>query len=401
MKYLVVLLDGAADVHVSVLGDKTPFEVAQKPMLDALAKKALVGCVSNVPEGMVPESDTANLAVMSYDPRTYSKGRSPLEAVSMGLDMKENETAFRCNLVTLSDSGIDDTYEAKNMVDHSADEITTAEADELIQAIETAFGNDTRHFYTGISYRHCLLWQDAPQQEEDFNRPHDILGRCIRDYLPEEPFLSLMRDSYDVLCEHPVNIARMERGLRPANSIWLWSPGKKPALPSFSEKWGLKASVISAVDLIKGIGKCAGMNTVEVEGATGNIHTNFKGKADAAINEFKNGSDYVYIHVEAPDECGHRGEPENKVRSIELIDEKILTPLYNYLMSTGEDFKIMALPDHPTPIALRTHTSNPVPFLIYHHKKPVQGVDCFTEANAAATGLYLEKGEDLMDYFVK
>ncbi len=401
MKYLVVLLDGAADVHVSVLGDKTPFEVAKKPMLDLLAKKALVGTVSNVPEGMVPESDTANLAVMSYDPRKYSKGRSPLEAVSMGLEMQENETAFRCNLVTLSDSGLDDTYEAKSMLDHSADEITTDEADQLIAAIEAAFGNDERHFYTGISYRHCLLWKDAPQQAEDFARPHDILGRCIRDYLPKEPFLSLMRDSYDVLCEHPVNLARMGRGLRPANSIWLWSPGKKPALPSFQEKWGLKASVISAVDLIKGIGKCAGMNTVDVEGATGNIHTNFKGKADAAIAEFQKGSDYVYIHVEAPDECGHRGEPENKVRSIELIDEKIVKPLYDYLVSTGDDFKIMALPDHPTPIALRTHTSNPVPFLIYHHQAPVHGVETFTEANAAATGLYLEKGEDLMDYFVK
>ncbi len=401
MKYLVVLLDGAADVHVPVLGDKTPFEVAHKPTIDALAKKALVGTVCNVPEGMVPESDTANLAVMSYDPRKYSKGRSPLEAVSMGLDMQENETAFRCNLVTLSDSGLDDTYEAKSMVDHSSGEITTQEADQLIAAIQEAFGNDERHFYTGISYRHCLLWKDAPQQEEDFCRPHDILGKCIREYLPKEPFLSLMRDSYDVLCEHPVNIARMERGLRPANSLWLWSPGKKPALPSFEEKWGLKASVVAAVDLIKGIGICAGMNAVEVEGATGNIHTNFKGKADAAIQEFKNGSDYVYIHVEAPDECGHCGEPENKVHSIELIDEKIVRPLYDYLVSTGEDFKIMALPDHPTPVALRTHTSNAVPFMIYHHSAPVHGVDSLTEANAAATGLYLEKGEDLMDYFVK
>lgn len=400
MKYLVVLLDGAADYKLPVLGDKTPFEVAKKPTLDALAKKALVGTVSNVPEGMVPESDTANIAVLSYDPTVYSKGRSPLEAVSLGIDMKENETAFRCNLVTLSDSGLNDTYEAKTMIDHSADEISTEEASKLIAAVQEHFGDAQKTFYPGVSYRHCLIWADAPQQKE-FMRPHDILGKSISEYLPPEPFLSMMRDSYDVLCEHPVNIARMERGLRPANSIWLWSPGKKPQLPSFYEKWGVRASVISAVDLIKGIGICAGMDSIDVEGATGNIHTNFRGKANAAINAFKGGSDFVYIHVEAPDECGHRAEPENKVRSIELIDEQIVKPLYDYLVQTGEDFKIMALPDHPTPIVMRTHSSDPVPFLIYHHSSAVCGVDCFTEANASATGLYLEKGEELMEYMIK
>ncbi len=400
MKYLVVLLDGAADYKIPVLGDLTPFEAAKKPTLDLLAKKALVGTVSNVPEGMVPESDTANLAVLSYDPAVYSKGRSPLEAVSLGIDMAENETAFRCNLVTLSDSGINDTYEAKTMIDHSADEITTAEATQLIAAIQAHFGNEERTFYPGVSYRHCLIWKDAPSCKE-FMRPHDILGKSIDAYLPQEPFLSMMKESYDVLCEHPVNIARMERGLRPANSIWLWSPGKKPQLPSFREKWGLRASVISAVDLIKGIGICAGMTSIDVEGATGNIHTNFKGKAQAAIDAFRQGQDYVYIHVEAPDECGHRAEPENKVRSIELIDSQIMKPLYDYLLQSGEDFKIMALPDHPTPIALRTHSHEPVPFLIYHHSAPVCGVEAFTESNAAAAGLYLEKGEDLMDYLVE
>ncbi len=399
MKYLVVLFDGASDYRVSSLGDKTPLEIAKKPTLDALSKTALVGTVSNVPKGMVPESDTANLAVMSYDPAIYSKGRSPLEAVSMGIDMKPEETAFRCNLVTLSDSGLDDTYEAKTMVDHSADEITTEEARQLVEALQKHFGNQDRHFYTGVSYRHCLIWKNAPECKE-FMRPHDILGKCIRDYLPEEPFLSLMKESYDVLCEHPVNIARMERGLRPANSAWFWSPGKKPALPSFQEKWGLKAAVISAVDLIKGIGLCAGMESIDVEGATGNLNTNFKGKANAAIQAFKKGTEFVYIHVEAPDECGHRGEPENKVRSIERIDDEILRPVYEYLQSTGEDFKIMALPDHPTPIVTRTHASDPVPFMIYHHQVEAQGVEKFTESNAAATELYLPRGEMLLDYMI-
>lgn len=400
MKYVVLLCDGAADCNIQSLGDRTPLEAANKPTMDALVKQSLVGTVSNVPAGMVPESDTANLAVLSYNPEIYSKGRSPLEAMSMGLTMTPTQTAIRCNVVTLGDNGMDDTYEAKTMVDHSADEITTEEADALIRTLEEKLGTNERHFYTGISYRHCLLWDNAPDNGKDFTRPHDIIGKCIRDYLPNEPYHTLMRESYDILSEHPVNIARMERGLRPANSIWLWSPGKKPQLPSFSEKWGLNATMISAVDLLKGIGICAGMEVVNVEGATGNLHTNYQGKADAAIHALKNGKDFVYIHVEAPDECGHRGESENKVLSIEYIDEKILKPIYTYLSESGEDFKIMVLPDHPTPIAIRTHSSDPVPFMIYDSRHPQAGTESFNEKEAAQTGLYVARGENLLSYMI-
>jgi 2,3-bisphosphoglycerate-independent phosphoglycerate mutase len=347
---------------------------------------------------MVPESDTANLAIMSYDPRKYSKGRSPLEAVSLGLTLGENDTAIRCNLVTVSED--EEAYEDKIMVDHSADEISTAEADELVRALEEALPMEGRHLYTGVSYRHCLIWKDAPEFR-DFMRPHDILGQGIKEYLPAEPFLSLQKKSYEILKDHPVNLDRIKRGLRPANSCWFWSPGKKPALPSFKDKWGLDASVISAVDLIKGIAICAGMRSVDVEGATGNISTNFAGKGQAAIEEFKNGADYVYIHVEAPDECGHRAELDNKILSIEKIDADILAPVYKYLSECGEDFKILVLPDHPTPVCKRTHTMDPVPFMIYDSAKAENGVDLFCEDSAKAAGLYLPKGEDLMEMFIK
>ncbi len=285
------------------------------------------------------------------------------------------------------------------MLDHSADEITTPEADLLIKALDEKLGNEFRRFYTGVSYRHCLLWKDG-NDKYPFMRPHDILGRPIKEYLPQgedgEVFYRLMRDSYDILNHHPVNEARRARGLRPANSAWLWSPGKKPALPSFKEKWGLDAAVISAVDLIKGIGLCAGMKSIDVDGATGNISTNFSGKADAAIEAFKNGTELVYLHVEAPDECGHRAETENKVLSIEKIDSLILKPVLEYLRSCGEDFRIMVLPDHPTPICIRTHAIDPVPYFIYDPTKKQNGVDTFTEATAAAKNSYLPRGHELM-----
>ena len=400
MKYLVLLTDGAADYPIAEIGGKTPYAVANKPTIDLLAKKSLIGTVSNVPEGMVPESDTANLAVMSYDPKQYSKGRSPLEAMSLGLEMKPCDTAYRCNVVTIGNPGDEEVpYEEKIMIDHGADEITTPESDQLIKTIEKELGNELRHFFTGVSYRHCLIWKDAPEFK-DFMRPHDILGQCVKDYLPAEPFLSIQKKSYDILSSHPVNLDRIKRGLRPANSCWFWSPGKKPALPSFKEKWGLDASVISAVDLIKGIAICAGMRSVDVEGATGNISTNFAGKGQAAIEEFKNGADYVYIHVEAPDECGHRAELDNKILSIEKIDAEILAPVYKYLYESGEDFKIMVLPDHPTPICKRTHTMDAVPFMVYDSKKAENGVDCFCEDSAKRAGLYISKGENLMDLFI-
>lgn len=397
MKYLVVLCDGMSDEAVDALGKKTPMEVANKPVMDSLASESIVGTVLNVPHSMKPESDTANLAVLSYDPLIYSKGRSSLEALSMGLEMSDTQTAIRCNVVTLSEE--EENYEDRHMLDHSADEISSEEAAELIKAVEAALGNDSRHFYPGVSYRHCLLWDNCPEVL-DFDRPHDIIGQVIKDHLPSGEigavYLDLMKRSYDILVNHPVNEARRARGLKPANSIWLWSPAVKPALPSFEEKWNKKGAVISAVDLIKGIAICAGMESIDVEGATGNYKTNYTGKANAAIDAFERGKDFVYIHLEATDECGHRGEIENKVLAIEKIDSLVLDPCLRYLRSTGEPFKIMVLPDHPTPLAIRTHSPDPVPFFIYSSSKQLSGPDTFTEKSARDADLYIPEGHNLL-----
>lgn len=403
MKYLVLIPDGMADEPVNELGMKTPMQAAVKPTMDLLARDALVGTVCNIPEGMVPESDTANMAILSFDPAIYSHGRSPLEAMSMGLTMDEEDTAIRCNIVTLSDNG--EAYEDKIIIDHSSGEISTEEADQLIRAVEEAFGNEIRHFYTGISYRHCVLWKNA-DEHYNFERPHDHLGECIRDYLPKEEnggaeFRDLMKKSFDLLNNHPVNVERRKKGLRPANSLWFWSPGKKPFLPSFKEKWGLRGTVISAVDLIKGIGICADMEVLNVEGATGNYRTNYTGKAEAAISAFERGSDFVYVHVEGPDECGHCAEIEHKVASIELIDEKILAPILAYLKECGEDFAVMILPDHPTPLRLRTHSSAPVPFLIYDSRTKHDGVETFDEFTAAEKAFFVPEGYKLLRRMLK
>ncbi len=401
MKYLIVIPDGMADRPIPELGGKTPMEAAHKPCMDLLCRESFSGVVSNVPEGMNPESDTANLAILSYDPKVYSKGRSPLEAISMGLSMTPDQVALRCNLVALSE---EERYCDRVMLDHSADEISTEEADELVKALNEVLGNELRHLYTGVSYRHCLLWSD----DDDcfpFARPHDIIGRRIEEYLPAgergAKYLDFMEKSAEVLAHHPVNEARRARGLLPANSAWLWSPGRKPSLPSFAEKWGLRGTVVSAVDLIRGIGLCAGLSAPIVEGVTGNVRTNYEGKAEAAIEAFKNGDDFVYVHVEAPDECGHRAEIENKVLSVELIDEKILSTVYAYLRGCGEPFRIMVLPDHPTPIEIRTHSMEPVPFFIYDSEKRLSGASHFTERSCAETGIYLPRGHELMHYFTK
>ena len=353
---------------------------------------------------MVPESDTANLAILSYDPKIYSKGRSPLEAVSIGIDMTADETAYRCNIVTVTDDeGV--AYEDRVILDHSADEISTEEADVLIKALEEALGNEMRKFHTGISYRHCLIIKNG-DDKYDFARPHDHLGERIGDYLPKADnggaeFLDIMKKSYDILNHHPVNEARRARGLKPANSAWLWSPGKKPALPSFKEKWGLDGAVISAVDLIKGIGLCAKMRSIDVEGATGNVHTNYTGKAEAAISAFKDGAELVYVHVEGPDECGHRGEIENKVMAIEKIDTIILKKVYDYLKESGEDFKILVLPDHPTPIEIRTHSSEHVPFFLYDSRKEECGPETYNESTARECTTVIDDGSTLLDIMIK
>lgn len=401
MKYIVMLGDGMADLPIAALGKKTPLEAANKPSMDFLASKGINGMVETVPEGMVPESDTANLAVMGYDPHIYSKGRSPLEAASMGIEMADDETAIRANIVALGGEG---RYEDLVMLDHSSDEIPTEEARVLINAVQERFGNEIMKFHCGISYRHCLIWKNFPDFN-DFARPHDIIGRTIGDYLPmapiARPMLELMKESYDLLNNHPLNIERAKKGLKKANSLWLWSPGKKPSLPSFKEKTGLNGSVVCAVDLIKGIGFCAGMNVPFVEGATGALDTNYIGKRDAAISELENGADLVYIHVESPDECGHQGKADEKIKAIEYIDKYILSGVLDYLRSKGEHFRILLLPDHPTPISARTHTRAPVPFVLYDSENEIDsGVSCYSEKNGEGSGLYVDCGEKLMDMLI-
>ncbi|MDF9408956.1 MAG: 2,3-bisphosphoglycerate-independent phosphoglycerate mutase [Pelotomaculum sp. PtaB.Bin013] len=401
MKYVILLGDGMADEPVGELAGKTPLQAAATPNMDYLAANGVIGTVRTVPEGLPPGSDVANLSVMGYDPCKYYTGRSPLEAVSMGVDLGENDVAFRCNLVTLSDNGI---YEEKTMIDYSSDEISTLEAKELIEDIDKRLSNDFIHFYPGISYRHLLVWKGGPVSS-DLTPPHDISGRFITEYLPKgdgyETLIYLMKESNKILPEHPVNLRRKkEKGLRPATSIWLWGQGKKPALPKFIDKYGLTGSVISAVDLIKGIGICAGLKVVEVEGATGNIHTNFRGKALAALEELSKGKDFVYIHVEAPDEAGHRGELSNKVKAIEEVD-KMLAELLNGL-SQFKDYRIMLLPDHPTPMSIRTHSSSPVPFVIYTSGINTNNkIKSYNEEAAEQSDLIFSTGHELMDYFIR
>lgn len=400
MKYAIMLCDGMADYPVEKLGGKTPMSVADKPCMNFLASKGEVGLVKTVADGLKPGSDVANLSVMGYDPAIYYSGRSPLEAASIGIDLENTDVTMRCNLVTLSDEA---NYEDKTLVDYCADDISTEEAEVLIKFIDEKLGNDVFKFYSGVSYRHCLVWKNGDPTPGTLTPPHDITGKTITEYIPQgrsvDKLYELMKKSYDLLKEHPVNLDRIARGKRPANSIWLWGEGQKPRLDAFYDKFGKKGSVISAVDLLKGIGICAGMNTCDVEGATGYVDTNFTGKLNAALNEFENGSDFVYIHVEAPDECGHRGETENKIKSIELIDKLILAPLYEGLKKYG-DFSIMVLPDHPTPLSIRTHCSDAVPYLIYRsNDEKVSNVALFDEANAKSTGIYIEKGHTLINRF--
>lgn len=401
MKYAVVLCDGMADYPVDELGGKTPMAAADKPCMDTLAKKAEVGLVKTVADGLKPGSDVANLSVMGYDPAQCYTGRSPLEAASIGIDLKDDDVTLRCNLVTLSD---EKKYEDKTMVDYCAGDISSEEAAVLIHYLQLMLGNDEFKFYSGVSYRHCLVWTKGDPQPGVLTPPHDISGRKITEYIPQgesaQKLYSLMVKSHELLRNHPVNIKRVQNGKRPANSIWLWGEGQKPQLESFTDKFGLKGSVISAVDLLKGIGICAQMRSVDVDGATGYIDTNFEGKLDAAVKELKDGQDFVYIHVEAPDECGHRGETENKVKSIELIDKHILAPLVEEMGKLG-DYSILVLPDHPTPLSIKTHCSDPVPYLLYRSTQAQDsGVTRFDEESAKGTGMFIEKGYTLMNRFL-
>lgn len=400
MKYLVVLYDGMADYPVPALDGKTPMELAKKPLLDKLARFGKVGTVKTVADGLKPGSDIANMSVLGYNPKECYTGRSPLEAVSIGVDMKDTDIIFRTNLVTLSD---EENYEDKTMVDYSAGDISTAEAAEIIKSVQEHFGNEKFAFYSGVAYRHCLVWNNGTLDLGKMTPPHDISGKVIGEHLSDsenaKELIAMMKESYDFLMEHPVNKERMAKGERPANSIWLWGEGTKPALSNFKEKYGVDGSIISAVDLLKGIAKCAGMGSPDVEGATGYIDTNFEGKADCAIEELKT-KDFVYIHIEAPDECGHRNEPENKVKAIEMIDEKVLARVLPEL-DKYDDYKVMVLPDHPTPIVTMTHAGDAVPYLIYQKSKASDnGIESFTENTAKEAGNYVEVGYSLMDSFI-
>lgn len=395
MKYAVLLCDGMADLKVAELGGKTPMEVANKPNMEKLAAKAEIGLCKTVADGLKPGSDVANLSVMGYDPKVCYTGRSPLEAASIGIEMADTDVTLRCNLVTLSD---EENYADKTMIDYSAGDISSEDAAKLIASVQEAFGDEVYSFYSGVAYRHCLVVSNGTTELGDLTPPHDISGRVIGQYLSTAdtaaPLIDMMKRSYDLLKNHPVNLERVAKGLRPANSIWLWGEGRKPALENFEAKNGIKGGVVSAVDLIKGIGKLAGMKVAEVEGATGYIDTDFDGKAAAAVQLLRDGCDLVYVHIEAPDECGHRGETLNKVKAIELIDQKVLPVLLEEL-EKQEDYRILIMPDHPTPLSTMTHSAEPVPYLLYHKKGEIQG-RTFTEQSAKDSGKFITFGPDIM-----
>jgi len=401
MKYVVILGDGMADLPNEAIGGKTPLDVAIKPTIDALAAKGEVALCDTIPEGMSPGSDTANLSVMGYDPKRYYTGRSPLEAISMGIEMEDRDVCFRCNILTLSE---DEPYDEKTMIDHGASEITTEEAQALLAVIDEAYSDAEKKFYPGISYRHALVWKKG-STKVDLTPPHNILEQKITDYMPKgehsEVIAEFQRHSYELLNNHPVNISRAERGLNKANSIWVWGEGTKPSLTPFEEKYGKKGAMISAVDLLKGIAIAADMESIDVEGANGTIHTNYQGKVDACLDALDRGNDFVYIHVEAPDECGHQGNLKEKIKAIELLDEKVVKPVYEALSDKAEDFRLLIMPDHPTPVALRTHTSDPVPYVLFDSRRDSGVGLAYNETAGEQKGVTFADGHKLMAYFLE
>ena len=393
MKYIVILGDGMADEPIDALGGKTPLACAETPVMDELASKGEMGMVQNVPAGMAPGSDVANLSVMGYNPAVCYSGRSPLEALSVGVAMEPTDIVLRCNIVTLTE---EEPYAEKTILDHSSGEISTADADILMDAIRENFNSDEFQYYTGTSYRHITIWKNGvmPQLEP----PHDHLTQVIGPYLPQEPKLrSMMEKSFAILNTHPLNLERAAKGKNKANSLWFWGAGTKPSLQSFTEKTGLKGAMVSAVDLLKGIAVGAGMKVYQVPGATGSIDTNFEGKAQAAIDALtKDGCDFVYVHVEAPDEMGHQGLLKEKIQSIEYLDRRLIAPVKKAMEDAGEDFRMLVLPDHPTPIRLRTHTGDPVPYVLYDSTRQRKSIRKYTEAEAEATGNYEPNGYRLI-----
>lgn len=388
-----------ADWPIEELDGKTPLCYADTPTMDEMAPVSEIGLAHTIPEGMSPGSDTANLAVMGYDPKRYYTGRSPLEALSIGVDMKETDVAIRCNIVTLTEE--EECYEDRRILDHSSGEISTEDAAVLLDAVRAELEDEIYKFYVGTSYRHLLIWDQG--RVEQLTPPHDILGKVIGEYLPEDEMLkSLMKKSYDILKDHPINLERKAKGLHPANSCWFWGAGTKPILFSFLEKTGKRGVMVSAVDLLKGIAVGAGMTNKIVEGANGGLHTNYEGKAMAAVRALtEEGYDFAYIHVEAPDEMGHQGSIERKVKAIEYLDARVIRIVKEEMEQRGEDFRMLILPDHPTPIAMRTHTSDPVPYMLYDSTVTKKGSSQYTEAAAKEAGIYIEEGYKLMDHFLQ
>lgn len=399
MKYIIVLGDGMADEPLEVLGNKTPLQVAEKPGMDALAKKGEVGLTCMVPEGMAPGSDTANLSVMGYDPKIYYTGRSPLEALSIGVEMSNKDVSFRCNVVTLSEE--EECYEDKTIIDHSSGEISTEDAAVLVEALKEGLKNEGYEFYVGTSYRHLLLWKDGNVVE--LTPPHDILTKRIGEYLPKDEVLrDMMKKSYDILVNHPINVERKKKGLNPANSAWFWGAGTRPGLESFEKKTGKRGAMISAVDLLKGIAVGSEMDNIEVEGANGGLHTNYTGKMQAAAKALlEDYYDFVYIHVEAPDEMGHQGLVKEKIQAIENIDKYIVRPLVERMDASGEDYRILVLPDHPTPIRVRTHTGGPIPYLLYDSRKRLGENAGYDEWVAEHSGVLKNAGHTLINYLLQ
>lgn len=396
MKYVVVLGDGMADWPMESLGGGTPLSCAKTPVMDALAKVSEIGTVATIPEGMAPGSDTANLSVTGYDPRKYYTGRSPLEALSIGVDMKDTDVVYRCNLVTLTEE--DAPYEEQTILDHSSDEISTEDAAVLLRDVCRELENETYRFYTGTSYRHCLVWDRG--QVLELTPPHDVLERKIGEYLPhDETLLYMQKRSYEILKNHPLNIRRKEQGLNPANSFWFWGAGTKPVLTSFEDIYHKKGVMISAVDLLKGIAAGAEMDSIQVEGANGGLNTNYEGKAEAAVKALtERGYDFAYIHVEAPDEMGHQGSVEKKIRSIEYLDQRLIRLVKEGLDASGEDYRMLILPDHPTPIKVRTHVAEPVPYLLYDSTAFGDHTWHYNEEEAAKSGNTVAHGWDMMNY---
>ena len=402
MKYIVILGDGMADLPVKELGNRTPLDVAKKPNIDFMSENGILGLVKTVPDHLNPPgSDIANMAVMGYDPDVYYSGRSPLEAASLGIDLAPDDLAVRCNLVTLSE---DEPYDQKTMVDYSSDEISTEEAAKLIDTLRDELFSKYGCFkiYSGFSYRHCLVYKIPDKISLGCTPPHDISGRKITNYMPKNDLIrEITLKSYDILKNHPVNVSRRERGLRPANSVWLWGEGRKPNFDSFESRFRIKGAVVSAVDLLKGLGKCAGLEVLNVEGATGTYITNYEGKVEAALDFLRNRGDFVYIHMEGPDECGHRHEIDNKVTAIESIDAKVAGPILKVCREEFKDFRILVMPDHPTPLDLRTHTHDPIPFTIYGSDIKTRSGLPYNESTGASTGLYCEKGYNLIETLFK